>query len=154
MGQDVWLSERQQQVWRSWLDVGVRLPAAMQADMQRDAGLSLSEVGVLVWLSESPEARLRIADLAQGLRWERSRLSHQVTRMERRGLVRREQCPQDRRGAFVSLAAPGREALDRAAPGHARTVRSAVFDHLTDEELQTLGSVLDAILSRLPTQPV
>jgi DNA-binding MarR family transcriptional regulator len=77
---------------------------------------------------------VRILPLANALGWERSRLSHHIKRMEGRGLVEREECHDDGRGAFVVLTSTGRDAIERAAPGHVRTVRDVVFDSLTDEE--------------------
>jgi DNA-binding MarR family transcriptional regulator len=109
----------------------------------------LPDFGVLVHLTDVPDGRVRIAELAIALNWERSRLSHHITRMERRGLVRREECSQDGRGAFAAITTTGRTAIEGAAPSHACTVRRLVFDDLTDEELQTLGVITDKILARL-----
>src|SRR3954454_9231455 len=96
-----WLTDTQQRVWRSWLAANALLPAALHRELQADAGLSLPDFDVLVRLTDSGEGRVRMSDLARALTWERSRLSHHVKRMERRGLVRREECPDDGRGAFV-----------------------------------------------------
>ncbi|MEO5654048.1 MAG: MarR family transcriptional regulator [Marmoricola sp.] len=144
-----WLSDTQQQVWRRWLATNALLPGALHRELQADAGLSLPDFHVLVQLTESPEARVRVTDLARTLTWERSRLSHHVTRMEKRGLVNREECPDDGRGAFVTLTAEGRATIERAAPAHALTVRSLVFDQLSEQEIDILGSALDKVLARL-----
>jgi len=144
-----WLDDRQQQVWRAWLQVGSRLPAALNRQLQRDSELSLQDFDVLVQLTDVDEGRVRVSALAAALGWERSRLSHHVTRMERRGLVAREVCDDDGRGAFVVLTPAGRAAIERAAPGHVRTVRSLVFDALAPAEVDALGDVLAAVLDRL-----
>ena len=144
-----WLDEAQQQVWRAWLAVGSRLPAALNRQLQRDSDLSLQDFDVLVQLTDSAEGRVRVSGLAAALGWERSRLSHHVTRMERRGLVVREECGDDGRGAFVVLTPAGRVAIERAAPDHVRTVRALVFDALTPAEVASLGTITAKVLARL-----
>jgi DNA-binding MarR family transcriptional regulator len=144
-----WLSEKQQRVWRSWLNVNARLPAALHAQLHEDSGLSLPDFDVLVQLTDTPNGRVRIVPLAHALGWERSRLSHHIKRMEARSLVEREACPDDGRGAFVVLTPAGREAIERAAPEHAQTVRDLVFDALSDDELDTLAHFTDKVLNRL-----
>lgn len=147
-----WLSARQQQVWRRWLAANAQLPAALHRELQADAGLSLPDFDVLVQLTESSGDRIRVTDLARALSWEKSRTSHHLTRMERRGLVRREQCHDDGRGAFVLLTPEGRAAIEQAAPGHVRAVRSLVFEQLTHEEVEVLDSALGKVLARLDPQ--
>jgi DNA-binding MarR family transcriptional regulator len=104
---------------------------------------------VLVSLSEAPGGRLRPYQLCEALSWEQSRLSHQLTRMERRGLVAREECPADGRGAFVILRTDGAAAIESAAPGHVATVRQLIFDQLDDGQRaafeKACAAVLDAI---------
>ena len=147
--ESAWLTDHQQQVWRRWLAVNARLPAALHRELQTDAGLSLPDFDVLVHLSDTPTGRIRVSDLGQALQWEKSRTSHHLTRMERRGLVRRENCPEDARGAFVVMTPEGREAIERAAPGHVRTVRALIFDQLTDDELDALDSITRKVHARL-----
>jgi DNA-binding MarR family transcriptional regulator len=144
-----WLSERQQRVWREWLAMNAQLPAALHKQLQEDSGLSLPDFDVLVQLTDTPDGKVRILPLANALGWERSRLSHHIKRMEGRGLVEREECPDDGRGAFVALTPTGREAIERAAPEHARTVRHLVFDSLTEEELELMGQFTNKVLNRL-----
>lgn len=144
-----WLTEQQQHVWRRWLMVNAQLPAALHRELQADAGLSLPDFEVLVQLTESPEGRVRVTDLARALSWEKSRASHHLTRMERRGLVKREECSDDGRGAFLVLTRGGRTAIEQAAPGHVRAVRSLVFDDLTKAEIEVLESALAKVLARL-----
>jgi DNA-binding MarR family transcriptional regulator len=144
-----WLDDRQQRLWRSWVTVSSRLPAALHRQLQTDSGLSLQDFEVLVQLTETTDGRVRVTDLAHCVGWERSRLSHHVKRMEGRGLVGREECCDDGRGAFVTLTAKGREAIDRAAPGHARTVRDLVFASLSDEELEAVTRFAERVADRL-----
>ena len=84
-----WLTDDQQRVWRDWLRLNALLPAALHRELQADSDLSLQDFDVLVALTDTPEERLRVSELADALHWERSRLSHHVRRMERRGLVQR-----------------------------------------------------------------
>ncbi|MBI2244032.1 MAG: winged helix-turn-helix transcriptional regulator [Nocardioides sp.] len=152
MSTDVeWLSAEQEQVWRRWLTLNAMLPAALHRELQADAGLSLPDFDVLVHLTDSPAGRVRVSDLAHALQWEKSRVSHHVTRMERRGLVRREDCPDDARGSFVVVAPAGRAAIEQAAPGHVRAVRDLIFDHLTGDELASLDVITRKVLARLTT---
>ncbi len=144
-----WLDDEQQRVWRQWLDVTARLPLALNRQLQSDSGLSLQDFSVLVSLSEAPEEQLRVAALADVLQWERSRLSHHLGRMERRGLIRRRECPEDGRGAFVALEEPGRQGLAEAAPGHARCVRHLLFGGLDPAGLRALDDLTRGVLGRL-----
>lgn len=144
-----WLSAEDERLWRRWLRLNALLPNALHAELQADAGLSLPDFDVLVALTDSPDGRVRVSDLARALHWERSRVSHHLTRMERRGLVRRQECPDDGRGSFVVLTAEGRTTIERAAPAHVRHVRSLIFDALTTSEIETMATVVDKILDRL-----
>jgi DNA-binding MarR family transcriptional regulator len=144
-----WLSEKQQSVWREWLEINTQLPATLHKQLQEHSGLSLLDFEVLVQLTDTPDPKVRVLQLANGLGWERSRLSHHIKRMESRGLVEREECPDDGRGAFVVLTPAGRAAIERAAPEHARTVRHLVFDSLTHGELDILAQFTEKVLNRL-----
>jgi DNA-binding MarR family transcriptional regulator len=150
MSSDVrWLSADEERLWRRWLLMNSRLAATLQREMQDDAGLSNSDFEVLVNLTDNPEGRLRVTDLATQMLWERSRLSHHVTRMERRGMVERVECAEDGRGAFVAITPEGRTAIEGAAPGHVEAVRRLVFDALRDEDATHLGTIVDQLLARL-----
>ena len=144
-----WLDDREQQVWRGWLQASHQLEAHLARRMQADGDISMSDFAVLVPLSEAPHQRLRAFALGRALQWEKSRLSHHLTRMERRGLVTREDCGTDRRGAFVVLTDGGRAALETAAPPHVEAVRAAVFDRLTPEQVDRLGEVCEQLLAGL-----
>src|ERR1700759_5133097 len=111
-----WLSDDEQQTWRTYLRMSSLLPAALNRQLQQDCGLTLPEYEVLVQLSESPDRRLRPFQICDALNWEQSRLSHQLTRMERRGLVARQECAADGRGAEVILKAAGAGSISSAAP--------------------------------------
>lgn len=149
MSDEPWLSDRQQQVWRAWLEVSAALPAALHQQLQGESTLSLQDFEVLVHLTEAPDGRLRVTDLARALKWERSRLSHHIKRMEARGLVERLGCESDRRGAFVLATRHGRAAIEAAAPGHAATVRELFFEPLSDADLEALDSATSKLRDRL-----
>lgn len=150
--EDPWLSAEQQQVWRRWLAVNTALPAVLQRDLQ-ESGLSLPDFEVLVQLTETPGGRVRVTDLADALQWERSRLSHHVKRMEARGLVRKEECPEDKRGAFIVVTPAGRAGIEKAAPSHARTVKEVFFGPLTDAEIEVLSTATRKVLVGLGHEP-
>lgn len=144
-----WLSPAEQAVWRDWLAVSTLLPAALQRALQHDAGLSLPDFDVLVLLSETDGERLRVSELARALTWERSRASHHLSRMEKRGLVAREECEDDGRGSFIVLTDTGREALEQAVPGHVDAVRSLFLDPLGGDGTQALATALAALRTGL-----
>ena len=150
MSSDVrWLTAEEERVWRRWITLNAQLSATLQRELQHDAGLSAPDYEVLVHLTDSPAGRVRVTDLARLLQWERSRVSHHVTRMESRRLVQRVECAEDGRGAFVVITAQGRAAIERAAPGHVNTVRRLVFDVLSPEEIDVLSTIIDKALAQL-----
>jgi len=144
-----WLDERQAHVWQAYLRLNQQLYGALEDQLLRDAGLSGADYAVLVPLSAAPGGVLRARELGKEILWDRSRLSHQVRRMETRGLVVREECSEDARGSMVRLTRAGRRAIEGAAPEHAETVRRCFFDLLSDKELGTLASVFDRVLENL-----
>jgi DNA-binding MarR family transcriptional regulator len=144
-----WLTAEEQHTWRTYLRMSALLPARLNRQLQRACGLSLPEYEVLVQLSEAPGHRLRPYQLCEALNWEQSRLSHQLTRMQRRGLVAREECPADGRGAFVMLETAGADAISSAAPGHVAAVRHLMFDRLTDDQRVAFERACAAILDAL-----
>lgn len=147
-----WLTDIEAQAWRGYLRMNTLLLAELARDLQRDSGLSAADYDVLVILSETDAHRLRLRDLGTQLLWEKSRLSHHITRMERRGLVRREECPADARGAFVAITPQGRQAIEQAAPPHVANVRRHFFDHLSAEQVQTLAGITQTVLAQLRTE--
>ncbi len=143
-----WLSSEEQQVWRSWLRAHSELNAALARQMQVDHAMSMADFEVLVHLSEAADGRLRATALADTMLWERSRLSHQVRRMEARGLLERRECSADGRGSWVNITDAGRDALAAVAPGHVETVRTHFVD-LLDTDLAALGRVTQRIIDSL-----
>ena len=144
-----WLTDDEQRAWRGLLQMTSGLDARLNRDLQQSSGLSLADYDVLVLLTEAADGRLRVFEIADDLQWEQSRLSHHLARMERRGLVAREECTTDRRGAFVVLTGTGRSAIEKAAPAHVATVRHLVFDGLSAEQVVSLESTVNQVLSRL-----
>src|ERR1700722_16442181 len=131
-----WLAPQEQTAWRGVLRAHAQLSAALGRGLLEDAGLSIQDYAVLVELSESAEGRMRPFELGRELAWEKSRLSHHITRMIERDLVKREKCPTDQRGAFVAITPRGRKAISAAAPGHAAAVRRYFIDLLTPTEIE------------------
>src|SRR3954452_7871065 len=144
-----WLTDDEQRAWRGLVQMTSRLDARLNRELQQVSGLSLADYDVLVLLTEAPDGRLRVFELAEDLQWEQSRLSHHLARMQRRGLVAREECTTDRRGALIVLTEAGREAIEKAAPGHVDTVRRLVFDGLSGEQVAMLETFVSRVLSRL-----
>ena len=144
-----WLTEDEQRAWRGLVQMTSRLDSRLNRELQQASGLSLADYDVLVLLTEAPDGRLRMFQLMEDLQWEQSRLSHHIARMQRRGLVAREDCTTDKRGAFVVLTHAGRDAIEKAAPGHVDLVRRMVFDGLSAEQVVTLEAFVTRVLSRL-----
>jgi DNA-binding MarR family transcriptional regulator len=142
-----WLDDEQQRAWRRLAAVVLRLPAALEAQLQRDAGMSHFEYWVLALLSEAGERSLRLSELARQANASLSRLSHVVTRLQARGWVVREADPVDARATRAVLTDAGFEALAAAAPGHVGLVRSTVFDGLGPHEVRELGRLCETILA-------
>ena len=145
----IWLTADEQRAWRTYLRMSSLLPAQLNRQLQHDSGLTLPEYEVLVQLSEAPQQRLRPFQICEALNWEQSRLSHQLSRMQRRGLVTREECEADGRGAFVVLTAAGAEAIGSAAPGHVAAVRQLIFDRLSDDQRAAFEHACAAIVDAL-----
>ena len=143
------LTEDQRLLWKAYRDLYSELSGRLEAQLLADAGLSGSEYAVLVPLSHAPEGLLRARELGTELGWDRSRLSHLVTRMEKRGLVAREECSEDARGSMVRLTDAGRAAVEGAAPEHSEAVRRYFFNQLSTDELETVAGVLDRLLENL-----
>jgi DNA-binding MarR family transcriptional regulator len=147
-----WLTAKEERLWRRWLILNARLSATLHKELQDDAGLSMPDFEVLVHLTDSPQGRIRVTDLARLLQWERSRVSHHVTRMERRRVVQRVECAEDGRGAFIVITPQGRAAIEQAAPGHVNAVRRLVFDALTSEDVDAFATIIDKALAQLDNQ--
>src|SRR4051794_34581607 len=140
-----WLDDDQQRTWRAWLTVSELLPRTLDAQLQRDAGISHAAYVVLAMLSESPERSRRMSDLARRANQSQSRLSHTVARLEDRGWVRRERSADDGRGNLAVLTDAGWDVVRSVAPGHVDAVREAMFDPLTPEQAQAVGGALGTL---------
>ena len=143
-----WLSDAEQRAWRSFVNGARRLIDQLDAELKA-TGIGNDDYGVLVLLSEAPEDRLRMSELAEGVVESRSRLSHHVGRLESRGLVVRESCPDDRRGSWAVLTAEGRALMERVAPHHVAGVRRWFLDPINAEQLATIGQAFAAIDQQL-----
>ncbi|MET9391399.1 MarR family transcriptional regulator [Streptomyces sp. NPDC006624] len=144
-----WLTDEEQRVWRSFMDGVTLLDDHLDRQLQRDAGMPHIYYGLLVKLAEAPRRRLRMTELAMLAKITRSRLSHAVARLEKNGWVRREDCPDDKRGQFAVLTNEGYEVLRQTAPGHVEAVRQAVFDRLSPEQQKSLGDIMRIIAEGL-----
>ncbi len=135
-----WLADAEQQAWRGLLVLNGRLQARLNRDLQDRHGISLADYEVLVRLHDRAEG-WRVRELGPSLNWEQSRLSHQLTRMERRGLIERRDCVTDRRGAMIAITDAGRAAVETAAPDHVTAVRRLLFDALSPEDVSHLADL-------------
>jgi DNA-binding MarR family transcriptional regulator len=144
-----WLDEREQRAWRALMVMQDGLSEFLERRLRTRCGLSQADYGVLAHLSEAPEGRLRPFELGRLLRWEKSRLSQHLGRMEKRDLVTREPCATDQRGAVVALTDRGRVLVEAAAPQHVGDVREVFIDHLSPDELETLAAIGDTVRARL-----
>lgn len=144
-----WLSEREQQLWRGWIAASMLLPDRLSRDLHESHGLTGTDYQILVQLSEHPERRLRMSSLADQTLLSRSRLSHQIDRMCRAGLVERQNCDQDGRGTYAALTEHGWNTIVAAAPDHVESVRRHLLDQLTPEEFEAFGQACIKVADRL-----
>lgn len=144
-----WLEADQQRAWLRLAGLLIKLPAALDTQLQRDAGVSHFEYMVLSQLSEAPNRTLRMSQLAELANGSLSRLSHVVKRLELKGWVRRQPCVEDGRATNAVLTDDGWEKVVRTAPGHVATVRSLVIDPLSPDELARFGDLVGTLLARV-----
>lgn len=144
-----WLDAEQQRAWMGVVQLFMTLPAALESDLQRTAGLTLYEYVVLALLSESGGRMLQMSELAAGTHASLSRLSHVVSRLEKRGWVTREVCPHDGRATQATLTQSGLAKVVATAPGHVRAVREAVVDAITPTQLRQLGTAAGKVGQRI-----
>jgi DNA-binding MarR family transcriptional regulator len=142
-----WLTDEQQAAWRPFIALLLRLPAALDAQLQRDAGITNFDYLVLSGLSESPNRTLRMSELAAIANSSLSRLSHVVSRLEARGWVRREPCPGDGRFINAVLTDDGWQKVLATAPGHVAAVRELLLAPLSEEEFKQLGAISAKVLA-------
>jgi DNA-binding MarR family transcriptional regulator len=127
----------------------MRLDGEIARQLAGESGLSYPDYVVLVALTDRPDGRMRLFELARTLGWEKSRLSHHIARMAARGLVDKERCDSDRRGAYVVVTRRGRKEIEAAAPGHVTTVRRLFVDRLTPAQLDAIGDAAETVLAAL-----
>ena len=144
------LTDTELAVWRSLLDTTAELRRLLAVELQQ-VDLSTGDYAVLLALTEAPDQTLRSSEIADAIDWERSRVSHQLGRMERRGLLRRTDCPGDNRGALVVLTDDGYQAIRRASGPHLRAVKHLFADALDPEQLNDLAGVLATLRDHLAT---
>ena len=144
------LTERELEVWRSLLDTTSDLRRLLAAELQR-VELSPGDYAVLLALTEADGRSLRSSEVADAIDWERSRVSHHLGRMERRGLILRTECPGDNRGALVVLTDDGFDAIRRASGPHLRAIKRHFADALDPQQLESLAEVLGSIRQHLDT---
>ncbi|WP_214104367.1 MarR family winged helix-turn-helix transcriptional regulator [Acrocarpospora catenulata] len=148
MAEPRWLSPQEQRAWRAHLAAHRLLTHRLDRDLQ-EHGLSFNDYEILVNLSESPERRMRMSDLAEATIQSRSRLSHQISRMETAGLVVRENCEDDRRGTFAVLTEQGWDTIQRVAPEHVAGVRRNLIDLLSPEQVAAMEEIYRPVIALL-----
>ena len=144
-----WLDESQQRSWRAWLLGNTLLMGRLDDDLRRSFNISLVEYEILVRLSERPDRRMRMAQLADALAHSRSRVTHTIDRMEKSGYVTRGPSPDDGRGIVATMTDSGYELLESAAHVHVTGVRDHLVDLATAEDLQAVGRVLNSVADHL-----
>lgn len=149
MDDAVWLSSAEQRAWRRTAAVMTLLPAALDAQLQRDAGMTQFAYLVLAMLSEAPGRTLTMSELAGRVNSSLSRLSHVVSRLEAQACVRRGPCPGNRRVTIAELTDTGWDRVVAAAPGHAAEVRRLLFEALDADDVARLTEILGTVLGRL-----
>lgn len=149
MAEPRWLDAEEARAWRGYLRMRTLLDARIARDLQSDAGLSDPDYTVLSNLSEVEGRQWRLSDLAARMLWSTSRLSHHISRMQRRDLVIRTDSPDDGRGTIVALTDEGMRTIERAAPDHVESVRRHLLDVLTRQQIRALGEIGDTVVAHL-----
>src|SRR3984957_10913080 len=148
-----WLDPREHRAWRAFKPPHHQLAVRLQRHLLQDSGLTEADYQVLAALSEHPAGRMPAQELCALLQWEKSRLSHQVRRMQEEGLIVREPNPADARSVMIGLLPTGRRAIEDAAPQHVHNVRRHFIDLLTPAELDTLAALSERALRHLAREP-
>ncbi|MEV8354710.1 MarR family winged helix-turn-helix transcriptional regulator [Streptomyces niveus] len=144
-----WLTEAEQRAWQAYRRMFLLLNAQLARDLAQDSGLSDADYDVLSALGASPDRRRRVSELADRMLWSRSRLSHHLARMQQRGLVVREECATDGRGAVVVLTDEGTRTIEQAAPPHVESVRRHFIDLLSPEQIEAFATIGETVVGRL-----
>jgi DNA-binding MarR family transcriptional regulator len=144
-----WLDAEEQHAWRAWLYSTTLLQDRLERDLTHSTGISSAYYEILVQLSEAPDRRMRMSQLADRCLASRSRLSHAVSRLEERGWVAREVCAEDGRGQLAVLTDAGMTALREAAPVHVASVREHLFDQLSPAQIEAMRDIGETLLRHL-----
>jgi DNA-binding MarR family transcriptional regulator len=144
-----WLNDAEMRAWLGYRRMFLLLNAAVNRDLARDSGLSEPDYDVLSNLSSAPDHGGRLSELAARMLWSQSRLSHHISRMEQRGLVRREECESDARGSVVVLTRQGLRTIEKAAPHHVDSVRRHIIDVLSPAQIKALGDIAETVVGHL-----
>lgn len=139
-----WLNPAEMKAWRSYIIASRRLLEALDNDLEGH-DLSIPDYEILAQLSDAPDRRMRMSELASITLLSRSRLSHRITVMEKAGWVKREACPTDKRGYFAVMTAKGWRAIVAAAPEHVASVRSRFLEHLSTEDQKVLSEIFSRV---------
>lgn len=142
-----WLSTEEQQLWRMILSAVRKMERTLDETLVEEHQLTTSEYAVLVTLSEAGDHDMRLRDMCQALDWDRSRTSHQITRMDKKGLVSKVKCAGDARGVIVEITPEGERRLKDAVPAHVEVVRKLIFDPMEEGHLEGMHSYLTAVLN-------
>jgi DNA-binding MarR family transcriptional regulator len=151
-GEPGWLNDEEMRAWRAYVVATHLLDAQLNRELQDEHELALADYELLVRLSEAPCGQERMSTLAEQVASSKSRVSHQIGRMEKAGLVRRQECPADRRGVFAALTSHGWNVLRKAAPTHVRGVRDHLVDLLSVEERLVLAGIFERVADHLRGQ--
>jgi DNA-binding MarR family transcriptional regulator len=133
--------------WRAFIEGSLRVHTRIDEDLKASSGLTLFDYHILVLLSEAPDGRLRMRDLAQRIAFAPSRLTYQATRMEQNGFITREACEDDARGTYATITPAGRQALRRATPAHVRSIRAGFLDALGERDIADLRRIFAKVHS-------
>ncbi|MBS9372515.1 MarR family winged helix-turn-helix transcriptional regulator [Rhodococcus sp. B50] len=149
MGETTWLNDDEQRLWRAYLDATRLLFQSLDRQLLRDSDISFTDFEILVLLSEAPERRMRMRDIADASTTTRSGITRAVSRMENAGWVRRVECESDRRGAWAELTDAGYARLAAAGPGHVDAVRENMFDLLSSDDITSMTETFTRMRDRM-----
>lgn len=147
-----WLGAAEMASWRAYIEGSALLEYRLNRELQAAHDLSIADYEIIVRLSEQPEQRLRMSELADDVAHSKSRVSHQIRRLESKDLVRRIECPSDGRGVFAMLTDQGVALLEQAAPTHVAGVREHMIDLLGEEEQRVLANVFERVITHLRSE--
>lgn len=143
------LTDRERRAWYGLLTMQEDLHRHLSRELIRDCSITLSDFAVLSTLQMSGRAAMRVHEVRAAVRWEKTRLTHQISRMTSRGLLARIRCDEDRRGVWVALTDEGRAAIEAALPGHVARVRAMFLDVVPPKHLEILASISESVLEGL-----